>query len=523
MAYTVPIDIEIKPKGGGEVPSTLKYDVRASTPLNNGRAPFEDIIDKKLPLSPGWNLVVISAFGEYSGLIAREVESYVDPSIAELAVNPKSNTYTGQQIKPTITVKIAGTEIRSSYPAKRVHFPTDDNVKYFHDFPEYGCYRLDYSSNVNVGTATCEVVPLHVGDGVASKTIQFSIVPYQITGSKVKVTGKSLVPYYEGQPVTQNSLVLKFNGTSMALDSDYRISYADNDHVGQAKCILLGIGNFSSTLTIDYTIYGDIQDVIAKDSSTGEPIEGKEYDYTGIDIKPEPIVQFYEFPQLVKGTEYSVAYPGSDYTSPGSKTVSIIGKQDAYYKNTKNITYSVIGNLDGIQLIGGKDIYDWTGSAVIPELQLKLDSIALVKDRDYTISYPSSDYTSKGMKTLTYTGKGFYKGDKQFSYVIYDGSQTIVERKNGITTVLDINSELTRQKLGISHDIDTEVTRIVIGSSISTLQKNLLANCQELVEVDASHCSIDVEIPEGCFIGCTKLVSVVFPQSTGYVDAQSIH
>lgn len=106
MAYKVPVSITANIKATDEqIPSTdfnvlVQYD-------NSSPATVYKPIDR-IGLQPGYNLVVLSAVGRYSGLIQRDVEAYIDPTSATIGIDDSNCIYTGKSVEPTVTVKANG-------------------------------------------------------------------------------------------------------------------------------------------------------------------------------------------------------------------------------------------------------------------------------------------------------------------------------------------------------------------------------------------------------------------------------
>lgn len=83
MATAVQYKVKISPSivlssGGQELPVS-SYGIWSSA---NGFS--AECNDNMLPLDPGMNLVVVAAKGDYTGTINRDVEAYIDPSIASI-------------------------------------------------------------------------------------------------------------------------------------------------------------------------------------------------------------------------------------------------------------------------------------------------------------------------------------------------------------------------------------------------------------------------------------------------------
>ena len=135
----------------------------------------------------------------------------VKPGIDECTVTiPYSSyTYRGRGIKPTVTVKFGEEKLVKG---------TD--------------FTVEYSDNVNVGTAKITVKGIGKYSGTGEKT--FKIKPLDVTSSYAKVT----IPYasytFTGKEICP-AVKLKFKDGSVIPASEYTVEYADNVKVGLAK------------------------------------------------------------------------------------------------------------------------------------------------------------------------------------------------------------------------------------------------------------------------------------------------
>lgn len=499
MAYKILTHVTLIENATGEHVPSNDYIVRCSA-----RGFKQDVSDKSITVSPGYNLIVIEALNDYRGQIDKVIEAYIDPSKSKVNAI-EDQTYTGELIVPHIDLKSNNETILQSYPAKTIYFPNEDDCIIKKEFPEYACYALEYSNNRDVGTACIHILPTHVGDGVASKDIYFQITPYSITGSKVSITGIQTIEYYRGHTVEQDGIILKFNGKTLNRDTDYIVQYFDNDKLGNASFDIIGKGNFSGTISKTFSIYGNIND------ATIAAIPDFEYD--GTTLMPSSLDVVWYGHSLAEGTDYSIEYPsGSNFILPGIKTGHLYGIESAWMKDTKDFTYQIFGNIDQVQFFGQRNSYKHTGQQIKPEIDVIFHGMILSKSLDYEIAYPSLDYTTVGEKTIQVIGKNSYRGIKSLTYRIYDSEQnTIAYRKDGTSFTVASNN-LTRQSFGIAGKKDSTLTKVVFGSNVTSLEKELFSHCTQLKNVNMRSCSSSVELPEGMFDGCIRLQNVVFPQ-----------
>ena len=148
---------------------------------------------------------------------------------SEISVSVADVTFNGGEQKPKVTVK----DVKLN---KTLKLNTD--------------YVVNYSNNVASGTGYVTVTGIGNYQGSVSKA--FTIKPLAITSSDVKVsamtsvtaTGSALYP----QPTVTYKGVVLTNGV------DYVLSYANNVNPGTATVTITGIGSFTSSRKVSFTI-----------------------------------------------------------------------------------------------------------------------------------------------------------------------------------------------------------------------------------------------------------------------------
>ena len=155
----------------------------------------------------------------------------VKPGMDECSITiPYSSyTYRGRGIKPTVTVKFSGTKLVKD---------TD--------------FTVEYSDNVNVGTAKITVKGIGKYSGTAEKT--FKVKPLNVDSSYAKVT----IPYasytFTGKEITP-AVKVKFKDGSLIPASEYTVIYGDNVKVGKAKITVTArSSNLTGTMTRSFVV-----------------------------------------------------------------------------------------------------------------------------------------------------------------------------------------------------------------------------------------------------------------------------
>ena len=114
--------------------------------------------------------------------------------------------------------------------------------------------------------------------------------------------------------------------------SDYTLSYADNTNAGTATITLTGIGNFSGTKDVTFTI-----EPKKIDSPTFSRLKS-EYTYTGQAIEPEFTLM--DGDTVIPSSEYEVIY--SDNTEVGTATVTIKDASGGNYEVNCKAEFDIV-------------------------------------------------------------------------------------------------------------------------------------------------------------------------------------
>lgn len=124
----------------------------------------------------------------------------------------------------------------------------------------------------------------------------------------------------------------RLDSIQMNEGSDYTLSYADNTNAGTATITLTGIGNFSGTKNVTFTI-----EPKKIDSPTFDGLKS-EYTYTGQAIEPEFTLM--DGDTVIPSSEYEVIY--SDNTEVGTATVTIKDASGGNYEVNCKAEFNIV-------------------------------------------------------------------------------------------------------------------------------------------------------------------------------------
>ena len=264
---------------------------------------------------------------------------------------------------------------------------SDDNILYVDQV------RADANGNISV-TYTPKTAYDSPYEFVASIT--------QVNISNADVSAEDFT--YNGKLQTVEPVV-KVNGYTLHSGIDYTLSGAYiAKNAGEYTYTINGKGDFTGSITKTFTIKtADVNncDVLIPDSAT----------YTGKDIEPNAVVKIGDV-TLEKDVDYTVEYQNN--LNVGIGIVVIKGKGNC---SGRKVCWFDITNCD-ISEISKIDIQDcaYYGKAVVPEMVLENNCTALVKDKDYTVTFKNND--SVGTATAVINGIGNYSGTIEKTFQI---------------------------------------------------------------------------------------------------------
>lgn len=301
-------------------------------------------------------------------------------------------------------------------------------------------YQLEYSNNIEEGTATVKVV----GIGDAKGTVltytyhiekQHGWNGFSVTGHK---DGDDLGAYeWTGNDVEPElNLTCNHCGNELYQGSDYELEYTgDRTEPGKVTVKVIGTRDYEGwTQSFTYTIKN--KTFSFEDHKDGEDLGAAEY--TGSEVRyPISNVTDKTGKVLSEGTDYKLVY--SDNTKPGTAKVEIIGS-GIYTGCDLTFTYTIVDRdaMSGFSsnlYADGSDIgsFAYTGEEVKPSLGLIYGNQSqsfLVEGTDYKIEY--SNNVNPGTATAKVIGIGRFAGKElTFTYTIKNKSFASKDHKDG--------------------------------------------------------------------------------------------
>lgn len=253
-------------------------------------------------INVGTAKAIITGKGNYSGTITKSFKiTQADLSKFTASLSADSFIYDGAEKKPEVTVK-------------------SDNAQLTADTD----FTVSYSSNVNAGTATVTIT----GKGNYSGSIkkQFTITPADFSGFSAELSADTVT--YTGSAQKPGATV-KSGDKVLVSGTDFTVSYSNNTNTGTAKATIKGKGNYSGTITKEFTITpADISQLTAS-------LSADIFRYNGTEQKPSVTVKSRD-KMLVPDTDFTVSY--SDNIDVGTATVNITGQGNYTGSMTRTFT-----------------------------------------------------------------------------------------------------------------------------------------------------------------------------------------
>lgn len=289
-------------------------------------------------------------------------------------------------------------------------------------------YKVTYSKNVNVGTATVKVTGK--GNYKGTDEVTFQILPCPMEN----VTAEDVYAVISSKnKVTNPKVTVKYGRLTLKNNKDYSITWPEISYDGQNTPVPGKYPVKISAKSANYT--GDKQiSLIVKEkdaismSKVKVKVDPVSVAYNGEET-PEPQVTVTygsgkKAQTLVKGEDYQVSFPDG-WKKIGKVTVTIAGTENSRYYGTKTASFTVTGTKltkRQMTVTGIEASYEYTGSPIkVDDTLVVTDAAAdhkMEQGTDYEVSYPKDKNCNVGKATVQITGIGAYTGSLSFSFKI---------------------------------------------------------------------------------------------------------
>jgi hypothetical protein len=380
------------------------------------------------------------------------------PSLTKEMVTIENNgvyTYTGSAIKPKVTI---------------------DGVAY--DDTANSVFTVAYVNNQDA-TTSVNKTQITITPAAGSKyestkplTLDFTINPASITTATFATTQSSTYSVaYDGNPQTTTFSVFgSASTTALTVDTHYTVAYKNNTNVGTATATITGIGNYTGTKELTFTITkaafstGSFPTVTAQGSKGDKTTDTADTLVIETTSDPDPALYTVEY-ALSTSTDPSTFtnwQTSKKFTGLTADTTYYVGMRVLESANTaasavkvettnKYTTKKPDLSTATVTLVSENDTTftgaTYTGNKIVPaRIDVKIGE-TLLTSTDYDVEYYYGDTkvtnpTDAGTVTVVIKGKNNYSGtNKTASYTIAKKNVTVTVEKNNATKS---NSSLTK-------------------------------------------------------------------------------
>ena len=340
----------------------------------------------------------IGSQSEPAGSVNVTIQPKDLPSPA-MTLSETSMTYTGSELKPSVTVKDG-----------------DDLI----DPSEY---TVNYMNNTNVGTASVTVYENGAGGNYTIPTV--TVLNFEITKAPVSATApKARTLTYKAEP---QELVTAGTITGAGSTKDCTMKYCLD---GQNYSVAIPTGTQAKTYTVYYRVDGDMNHEGLVPASLTVTINPKQLGSAAIGISPssfvydgtakEPVVSVLDGETPIPSSEYTVTY--SDNIQVGTATVTVKDNEGGNYVINGSVQFPIVAADAGyvpptpkqglIYNTAAQELVD-AGSATGGTMQYSLDgktystTIPTGTDaKEYTIYYKvvgDANHSDREAKTVKVT------------------------------------------------------------------------------------------------------------------------
>ena len=363
------------------LPTTITMDDgKTVTPLTQGTnytiEGYKDWQKQALnstPVNAGTYYVTIKGKGNYTGTtdIQFTINRIDLNNVTVTAISDQ--TYTGSPIEPAITATLNSVVINAN---------------------EYG---VAYTNNKNVSTANAPATVTLSANGYSftggsTKTATFKIVAKALTAEMVTLSATTFS--YNGS-LQKPTVTVKDGNTALTENTDYTLTNAGGTAAGTYNVIVAGKGNYSGSITKQFTISANTGALTVTPATTS-------YTYDGTEKKPAVTVKS-GTATLTENTDYTVAYTNN--INAGTATITVTGKGN-YVGATGTATFT-INKAAGSISYAATTINKTFGDAVFTNPLTKTGDGAVTYSSSNTaiatVNRTSGEVTLKGIGSATIT------------------------------------------------------------------------------------------------------------------------
>lgn len=481
---------------------------------------------------------------DFTGELTRNAGSIV--GTYEITLGSLQLIDNGRFLKSNYQIKLNTTKVYFSITPQPVNVPEAITGQVYDGTVKYGIVdnalyirSADYAK-IPAGnyTATVSLKDTHnymwsSDKSNTPKNINWSITALTLEDGRITIAN---IPdqVYTAKPITP-TITVRFNSTTLTLDTDYTVAYKDNLNTGTATVTVTGRGNYQGTKTTTFKII-NANMTVTQDNYSGV-YDNKEHQITLTPTWPSNgYTIYYSTEQPLTASNYSTAAT----TNPKFKDVTtttvyfyIVAPNFNAYSGSRTVQISR-RNISGATVSGISDV-TFNGNNITQNIIITDSAIGytLVNGVDYNIQYSDNLYPGTAKVAILATGNYTGSINKTFTIFgetinIYKDTEALVEQItvslsksiNGVTTLQysEDNSSWSNYSAPfvIYHDCTifarTVFNGVVIGSNSLKITNICEHNFTQVSCTDNSYC-----------IYCGKVNQYAWGHNFSYQDTSSTY
>lgn len=359
----------------------------------------------------GGATVTVHFIGDFEGL----PDAYRGFSIVKRNIGAadieyvKDNVYEGEDIRPSVVIKIDGKTLT-------------ENVDYV----------IEYKNGADIGTMLFTVKGL--GNYTGTVDCYYNIVRRDIAEASAEKLPDCIYTGSENCPIP----VLKWNGFTLVPDKDFEVRYFENVNAGFATAVIYGKGNFCGTQKVTFRIFGKgIENAVVSDIP--------DQTYNGGELRPDFTVTL-DGKKLTEGKDYTVEYVNNTEKGVAEIIISGTGNYSGVVRKTFNIYKNSVYSFTVFSETQMTETYD--GTALKPEMEVYFGTERLTEGKDFEIRL--EDNISAGTATVTVIGIGRFEGERMYNFTILP--LEITEKDISVSGNLEYNGAPVEPQITVTKD-----------------------------------------------------------------------
>lgn len=319
-----------------------------------------------------------------------------DQTLSTALVTIPDLTYNGGAQNPEVTVLYDGSELEAD---------TDYTLRGDISVMDAGTYSVTITGKNNYS---------------GSVTASFQVKPQSLNTADVTLLATNYT--YTGYAI-KPLITVRCDATDLIENTDYTVSYQSNTNAGTAIATITGKGNYTGTITKEFTIQKADQTISASLSSSNIKVG----ETASITASAKTALSYHSSDTAIATVNSSGVITGK---ATGTATITVSAEAtDNYTATSRELQITVIPStkkLTDCTIALSKTSYTYDGTAKQPTVAAKDGGTALVQGTNYTVAYKNN--INVGTATVTITGKGNYTGTVTKTFKITQADQVITAK-----------------------------------------------------------------------------------------------